>query len=119
MALLQESKALVGLLLLLCMTLEVSSHSRHMQYTPPNVTRLTDLFSPVSITQDFSTFFGGSNIKFLNNGTYANLALDKSSGISILGYEVSVSRLISILIFLGYFCRLWFGFKEQILLWLF
>ncbi|KAF2286618.1 hypothetical protein GH714_022943 [Hevea brasiliensis] len=80
MALLQESNTLVGLVLLLCMTLEVSSHSSHMQYTPPNVTHFTDLFSPVSISQGFSTFFGGSNIKLLNNGSYANLALDKSSG---------------------------------------
>ncbi|KAF2292726.1 hypothetical protein GH714_027659 [Hevea brasiliensis] len=51
-----------------------------MQYTPPNVTRLTDLFSSVSIGQGFSTFFGGSSAKLLNNGSYVYLALDKSTG---------------------------------------
>ncbi|KAJ9169581.1 hypothetical protein P3X46_017754 [Hevea brasiliensis] len=80
MALLQESNnVLLGLFWLLCMTLEVSSHSSHMQYTPPNVTRLTDLFSSVSIGQGFSTFFGGSSVKLLNNGSYVYLALDKST----------------------------------------
>eukprot|EP00257_Ricinus_communis_P026848 XP_025014262.1 probable xyloglucan endotransglucosylase/hydrolase protein 33 [Ricinus communis] len=78
MAFLQES--FFWVLLFSCMTLKVSSHVRHSRYTPPNVTRLTDLFSPVSIGQGFSTFFGGSNIKLLNNGSYATLALDKSSG---------------------------------------
>ncbi|KAL3572272.1 hypothetical protein D5086_026176 [Populus alba] len=78
MAFLQEIVALG--LLVLCMTAAVSSHSRHSRYTPPNVVRLTDAFSHVSIGQEYSTFFGGSNTKLLNNGSSANLALDKSSG---------------------------------------
>jgi xyloglucan:xyloglucosyl transferase len=78
MAFLQEIVVLG--LLVLCMTAAVSSHSRHSRYTPPNVKRLTDAFTHVSIGQEYSTFFGGSNTKLLNNGSSANLALDKSSG---------------------------------------
>ncbi|XP_050204645.1 probable xyloglucan endotransglucosylase/hydrolase protein 33 [Mercurialis annua] len=78
MALLQQTIVLG--ISLLCMTLKVSSHSRHSRYTPPKVTPLTNLFSPVSIPQEFSTSFGASNVKLLNNGSYATLVLDKSSG---------------------------------------
>ncbi|KAF9669216.1 hypothetical protein SADUNF_Sadunf14G0084800 [Salix dunnii] len=78
MAFLQEIVVLG--LLVLCMAASVSAHSRHSHYTPPNVFRLTDVFSHVSIGREYSTFFGGSNTKLLNNGSEANLALDKSSG---------------------------------------
>ncbi|KAJ6400910.1 hypothetical protein OIU84_016351 [Salix udensis] len=79
MAVLQEIVVLG--LLVLCMAASVSAHSRHSHYTPPpNVIRLTDVFSRVSIGREYSTFFGGSNTKLLNNGSVANLALDKSSG---------------------------------------
>ncbi|KAJ6675053.1 XYLOGLUCAN ENDOTRANSGLUCOSYLASE/HYDROLASE PROTEIN 33-RELATED [Salix viminalis] len=79
MAVLQEIVVLG--LLVLCMAVSVSAHSRHSHYTPPpNVIRLTDVFSRVSIGREYSTFFGGSNTKLLNNGSVANLALDKSSG---------------------------------------
>lgn len=57
---------------------KVSSHNR--AYAPPSVARLTDLFGHVSVDQGFSTFFGGSNVKRINNGSMATLALDKSSG---------------------------------------
>lgn len=60
------------------MTAEVSSHNR--AYTPPSVARLTGLFGHVSLDQGFSTYFGGSNVKRINNGSVATLALDKSSG---------------------------------------
>ncbi|TXG56327.1 hypothetical protein EZV62_017640 [Acer yangbiense] len=56
----------------------VSSHDRH--YSPPSVSRLTDLFPHVLFDHGFSTFFGGSNIKLLNNASMATLSLDKSSG---------------------------------------
>ncbi|KAK6277081.1 hypothetical protein POUND7_017404, partial [Theobroma cacao] len=61
-----------------CMTSVVSSHSRH--YTTPSVPRLTDLLSHVSVDTGFSKFFGGPNIKLINNGSMATLALDKTSG---------------------------------------
>ncbi|KAK3223294.1 hypothetical protein Dsin_010319 [Dipteronia sinensis] len=56
----------------------VSSHDRH--YSPPSVSRLTDLFPHVLFDHGFSTFFGGSNVKLLNNASMATLSLDKSSG---------------------------------------
>ncbi|KAK8582857.1 hypothetical protein V6N13_069625 [Hibiscus sabdariffa] len=65
-------------LALFCAASSVSSHSRH--YTTPSVPRLTDLFSHVSVNQSFSNFFGGHNIKLLNNGSMVTLALDKTSG---------------------------------------
>ncbi|XP_021300038.1 probable xyloglucan endotransglucosylase/hydrolase protein 33 [Herrania umbratica] len=61
-----------------CMTSVASSHSRH--YTTPSVPRLTDLLSHVSVDTGFSKFFGGPNIKLINNGSMATLALDKTSG---------------------------------------
>lgn len=77
MALLQEN-TLLSLLFLLCMAMSVSSHNR--PYTTPDVPRLTDLFPHVLIDRGLSKFFGAQNIQLLNNGSYANLALDKSSG---------------------------------------
>jgi xyloglucan:xyloglucosyl transferase len=76
MAFLQE-KILLSVLLIFCMTVLVSSHSR---YTPPTVAHLTDYFPHVTIDQGFSKFFGGSNIQLISNGSMANLALDKTSG---------------------------------------
>ncbi|KAF5726750.1 xyloglucan endotransglucosylase/hydrolase protein 33 precursor [Tripterygium wilfordii] len=64
--------------MIFCMTVVVSSHSK--VYTPPGVPHLTDLFSHVSFEQSFSTSFGGSNVKLFNNGSLANLSLDKESG---------------------------------------
>ncbi|GAV78751.1 Glyco_hydro_16 domain-containing protein/XET_C domain-containing protein [Cephalotus follicularis] len=79
MALLQEN--LLLLLLFFCMALLVTSIR---QYTPPNVTHLTDLFSHVPFDQGLSTYFGGPNIKLINNGSYANIALDKSTGSGLI-----------------------------------
>lgn len=78
MALLQENTLFFSLLFLLCMAISVSSHNR--PYSPPDVPRLTDLFPHVAVDQGFSKFFGAQNVRLLNNGSYANLALDKSSG---------------------------------------
>ncbi|KAJ8759002.1 hypothetical protein K2173_003240 [Erythroxylum novogranatense] len=64
--------------LLLYMSLGVYSHNKY--YTPPNVARLTDLFTHVSISERFSTSYGESNVKILSNGSFATLALDKKSG---------------------------------------
>lgn len=78
--LLQHTDAwLLYLSILLCMSTSlVSSHSRH--YTAPTVPRLTDQFSHVSVDQGLSNFFGEHNIKLINNGSMATLALDKTSG---------------------------------------
>lgn len=78
MALIWQNNLLLVLLSLFCMAMVVSSHDRH--YTTPNVTRLTDYFSHVSVNQAFSNFFGGKNIQVISNGSMARLALDKSSG---------------------------------------
>ncbi|XP_065875474.1 probable xyloglucan endotransglucosylase/hydrolase protein 33 [Euphorbia lathyris] len=75
----QNFLSILGVLTFLA--LEISSHStRHMHYSPPNVTPLTHLFSNVSISQQFSTSFGASNVKFLNNGSSSFLTLNKYSG---------------------------------------
>ncbi|KAL5759792.1 hypothetical protein ACOSQ2_018630 [Xanthoceras sorbifolium] len=80
MALFQgQGNLLLFLVFFSCMTAQlVSSHDRH--YSPPTVSRLTDLFPHISVGQGFSTFFGGTNVKLLNNGSMATLSLDKSSG---------------------------------------
>ncbi|KAL3501204.1 hypothetical protein ACH5RR_035653 [Cinchona calisaya] len=65
-------------LLKLCMILVVSS--RGAVYTPPNVERVTDQFSRISVNQGYNVFYGGSNIHLTNNGTSVDLILDKSSG---------------------------------------
>lgn len=77
MAFLQE-KLVFSAVLVLCMSVLVSSHSR--RYTTPSVTRLTDLFPRVSINNSFSKAFGASHIQLTGDGSMANLALDKSSG---------------------------------------
>ncbi|XP_021895860.1 probable xyloglucan endotransglucosylase/hydrolase protein 33 [Carica papaya] len=82
MALIWQNNLLLVLLSLFCMAMVVSSHDRH--YTTPNVTRLTDYFSHVSVNQAFSNFFGGKNIQVISNGSMARLALDKSSGSGFL-----------------------------------
>ena len=73
-----QDKILYSGLLVFCMTILVSSHSR--PYSPPSVAHLTDYFPHVSIDQGFSKSFGGSNIQLISNGSMANLALDKTSG---------------------------------------
>ncbi|PKI42701.1 hypothetical protein CRG98_036983 [Punica granatum] len=80
MALLQGKCLLLSRLLMLLssMTPSVSSHSRH--YTAPSVTRLTDLFSHVSIDQAFNKVFGASNIQLMSNGSSAYISLNKTSG---------------------------------------
>ncbi|CAI0386047.1 unnamed protein product [Linum tenue] len=66
-------------LLFLSLAAGVSS-SRNRPYTPPNVRRLTDLFGRLTINQGFNTYYGGQNIKQFNNGSFATLSLDKTSG---------------------------------------
>ncbi|XP_048322840.2 probable xyloglucan endotransglucosylase/hydrolase protein 33 [Ziziphus jujuba] len=73
-----QVKPLFLALLILCMSILVSCHSRH--FTPPIVTRLTDLFPHVSINNSFYKGFGVSNIQLTGNGFMATLSLDKASG---------------------------------------
>lgn len=73
-----QKKVVLFTLLKLCMIIVVSS--RGAVYTPPNVERVTDQFSRISVNQGYNVFFGGSNIHLMNNGTNADLILDKSSG---------------------------------------
>ncbi|KAL7110297.1 hypothetical protein ACP275_05G015900 [Erythranthe tilingii] len=58
----------------------VNVYSSGPVYTPPDVERLTDRFNQVSVNKSCDVFFGGSNIHVTNNGTNADLSLDKSSG---------------------------------------
>ncbi|KAG8366168.1 hypothetical protein BUALT_Bualt17G0048600 [Buddleja alternifolia] len=64
--------------LIFCKILEV--YSRGPVYTPPDVERLTDRFSRLSVNQSYNVSFGGSNVHVTNNGTSVDLSLDKSSG---------------------------------------
>ncbi|KAI4328239.1 hypothetical protein L6164_020612 [Bauhinia variegata] len=77
MALIQQ-ELLLSALLILCLTIEVSSHDR--RFTVPSVTRLTDYFPRVPVDRAYSKAFGASNIRILNNGSMATVALDKNSG---------------------------------------
>ncbi|XP_024994530.1 probable xyloglucan endotransglucosylase/hydrolase protein 33 [Cynara cardunculus var. scolymus] len=61
-------------------SLLLSGSSRGAIYQPPTVERLTDHFPPMPITQGMSTFFGTSNIHLKNNGSSADIVLDKTSG---------------------------------------
>lgn len=67
-------------LLFLSLLIFIVDPSRGAVYRPPNVERLTDCFSHVSVNQGFSQAFGGSNIRATTNGSTADLILDKSSG---------------------------------------
>ncbi|KAL2546991.1 putative xyloglucan endotransglucosylase/hydrolase protein 33 [Forsythia ovata] len=53
-------------------------------YTPPNVERLTDRFSRVPVNERYTVAFGGSNVHMTNNGTNADLSLNKSSGSGLM-----------------------------------
>ncbi|XP_028783709.1 probable xyloglucan endotransglucosylase/hydrolase protein 33 [Neltuma alba] len=83
MALWQQKHVLSVLMIILCLVLCVCSHERHY-YTAPSVTPLTDSFPHVLVDLWFSKSFGASNIKFLNNGSMATLALDKTSGSGVV-----------------------------------
>ncbi|KAL2233611.1 probable xyloglucan endotransglucosylase/hydrolase protein 33 [Sesamum indicum] len=74
-----HNKLFFSSLLIFCnLVLEV--YSRGPVYRPPDVELLTDRFSQVSVAQSYNVSFGGSNIGVTNNGTSADLSLDKSSG---------------------------------------
>lgn len=73
-----QDKLLLLNLLIFSIILAVSS--RGPVYKPPIVEQLTDRFVHLSVDQAFSNFFGGTNIRQLNNGTNVNIILDKFTG---------------------------------------
>ncbi|XP_057493459.1 probable xyloglucan endotransglucosylase/hydrolase protein 33 [Actinidia eriantha] len=77
MACAQERLLLLSLLIFFMIS---SASSRGAIYKPPIVPSLTDRFNRVAVNQGYSEFFGHSNIRLLNNGSNADLILNKSSG---------------------------------------
>ncbi|KAL8249919.1 hypothetical protein R6Q59_006787 [Mikania micrantha] len=61
--------------------------SRGPIYKPPSVERLTDRFRSTPVTGKMSTFFGASNIRMKNNGSYADIILDKTSGSGLVSKD--------------------------------
>lgn len=84
MALLQQ-KVLISLLIISSISAAAASENEHGG-AAPNVTILTDLFGHLSFNHGFTEFFGSSNIQLINNGSYANLILNKSSGQALHSY---------------------------------
>ncbi|CAI9092889.1 OLC1v1028247C1 [Oldenlandia corymbosa var. corymbosa] len=68
--------------LILCLIVVVSG--KGAIYTPPDVEKVTDQFSRISVNQGFNVLYGGSNIHQTNNGTNADLILDKTSGSGLI-----------------------------------
>ncbi|KAJ8569813.1 hypothetical protein K7X08_006390 [Anisodus acutangulus] len=56
-------------------------------YTPPEIEKLTDHFSRLSVNQGYNVFYGGANIHMTNNGSSAELILDKSSGSGLISKD--------------------------------
>ncbi|XP_019227452.1 PREDICTED: probable xyloglucan endotransglucosylase/hydrolase protein 33 [Nicotiana attenuata] len=81
----QQKTLLLSELLIFCM-ISVASSLGPM-YTPPEVERLTDRFSRLSVSQGYNVFFGGVNVRLTNNGSSADLILDKSSGSGLVSRD--------------------------------
>ncbi|KAH6822597.1 xyloglucan:xyloglucosyl transferase 33 [Perilla frutescens var. hirtella] len=79
MATFHDYKLFFSTLLVFCKIVEVCS--RGPIYTPPSVERLTDHFGRIPVNKSYDFAFGASNIHVTNNGTSADLSLDKSSGL--------------------------------------
>lgn len=62
------------------LTLIVAVFGRGAIYTPPNVEKISDQFKRIPVNQGYNVFFGGSNVHMNNNGSNADLILDKTSG---------------------------------------
>lgn len=75
---LHDRKFILSAFLILCMIIVVSC--RGPVYKPPEIEKLTDHFSRLSVNQSYNVFYGGSNIHITNNGSSAEIILDKSSG---------------------------------------
>ncbi|KAI3714179.1 hypothetical protein L1987_72773 [Smallanthus sonchifolius] len=86
MAFLQDKFLLLCLVTFSGFLLPVSS--RGLVYRPPTVERLTDRFPRIPITQGMSTLFGPLNVCLKNNGSYADIALDKSTGSGLISKNI-------------------------------
>lgn len=75
---LHDRKFIFTKFLILCMIVVVSC--RAPVYKPPEIENLTDHFSRLSVNQSYNVFYGGSNVHMINNGSSAEIILDKSSG---------------------------------------
>ncbi|GAB4839817.1 hypothetical protein Ancab_020527 [Ancistrocladus abbreviatus] len=67
-------------LLSCCISSVLEVFSANAQYVVPNTTHLTGLFPHLSFNQEYSEFFGGSNVHVYKNGSLANITLNKISG---------------------------------------
>lgn len=89
-------------LLIFCKIVEVCS--RGPVYTPPDVERLTDRFDRVSVDKSYNVAFGGPNIHVTDNGTSADLSLDKSSGNLTYILKFFSTYNVSIFFHFGFIC---------------
>ncbi|MCE3216399.1 hypothetical protein HAX54_006344 [Datura stramonium] len=80
-----DKTLLLSELLTVCMIVVVSSLGPI--YTPPDIERLTDRFSRLPVNQGYEAFFGGANVRLINNGSSADLILDKSSGSGLISRD--------------------------------
>ncbi|OVA03739.1 Glycoside hydrolase [Macleaya cordata] len=83
MAILKEEVLLFIGLFISCISIVLAARHRD-PYTPPNLKHLTDLFPRQTFNQGFSEYFGGSNIKLKQNGSFVDLSLDKYTGSGFL-----------------------------------
>ncbi|XP_049364393.1 probable xyloglucan endotransglucosylase/hydrolase protein 33 [Solanum verrucosum] len=82
---LHDRKIVLSQFLILCMIIVVSC--RGPVYKPPEIEKLTDHFSRLSVNQSYNVFYGGSNIHMTNNGSSAEIILDKSSGSGLISKD--------------------------------
>ncbi|XP_059308510.1 probable xyloglucan endotransglucosylase/hydrolase protein 33 isoform X2 [Lycium ferocissimum] len=80
-----DKTLLLSELLTICVIVVVSSLGPI--YTPPDVERLTDRFSRLPVNQKYNAFFGSANVRLTNNGSSADLILDKSSGSGLVSRD--------------------------------
>ncbi|KAI7757007.1 hypothetical protein M8C21_003384 [Ambrosia artemisiifolia] len=78
--------------LLSCLFMSIISQlskvsSRGPIYKPPSVEQLTNRFPSTPFSGKMSTFFGASNIHMKNNGSYADIILDKKTGSGLVSKD--------------------------------
>lgn len=73
--------------LLLLSTMIIAVSSRGAVYTPPNVEKVTNMFKRIPVDQGYNVFFGNTNVVTTNNGSNADLSLDKKSGYYFSNYK--------------------------------
>nr|GLL49905.1 probable xyloglucan endotransglucosylase/hydrolase protein 33 [Ipomoea trifida] len=73
--------------LILSMVVITKVSARGPIYTPPSVDRLTDRFSQTGVSRGYNVLYGGHNVQLKNNGSNADLVLDKSSGSGLVSKD--------------------------------